>query len=149
MIKRVGESDVRDGRPEQISLILSRKFSVFFRPGPLTALSAGRNGPNSSQLKVNRVMEMGSGGGEYFMFGANAKESFGGMSNMALQMKMPAHWLYDVNVANCDEAAKRVTRLGGKVLNGPMDIPGGDKIAQCMDPQGAAFAIYAKGNARS
>jgi predicted enzyme related to lactoylglutathione lyase len=25
---------------------------------------------------------------------------------------------------------------------GPMDIPGGDSIAQCLDPQGAAFALH-------
>ncbi len=35
---------------------------------------------------------------------------------------------------------------GGQVLNGPMEIPGGDRIAQCLDPQGAAFALHqAKG----
>ena len=38
-----------------------------------------------------------------------------------------------------------MSQLGGKVLNGPMDIPGDDRIAQCLDPQGAAFAIYASG----
>ncbi len=36
----------------------------------------------------------------------------------------------------------RVKELGGQVLNGPMDVPGGDKIAQCMDPQGAVFALH-------
>ena len=34
---------------------------------------------------------------------------------------------------------------GGKILNGPMEVPGNDVIAQCQDPQGAAFAIYAEG----
>jgi len=28
------------------------------------------------------------------------------------------------------------------VLNGPMEVPGGDMIAQCMDPQGAMFAVH-------
>jgi predicted enzyme related to lactoylglutathione lyase len=37
-----------------------------------------------------------------------------------------------------------VTQLGGQVLNGPMEVPGGDIIAQCMDPQGAAFALHSK-----
>jgi predicted enzyme related to lactoylglutathione lyase len=23
-----------------------------------------------------------------------------------------------------------------------MDVPGGDRIAQCMDPQGAVFALH-------
>jgi predicted enzyme related to lactoylglutathione lyase len=32
--------------------------------------------------------------------------------------------------------------LGGKVLNGPMEVPGGDMVAQCMDPEGASFAVH-------
>jgi hypothetical protein len=29
------------------------------------------------------------------------------------------------------------------VLNGPMEVPGGDRVAQCRDPQGAMFALHA------
>jgi predicted enzyme related to lactoylglutathione lyase len=47
-------------------------------------------------------------------------------------------------VPNVDEATERVKALGGQVLNGPMDVPGGDRIAQCMDPQGAAFAVHSR-----
>jgi predicted enzyme related to lactoylglutathione lyase len=36
----------------------------------------------------------------------------------------------------------RVKANGGSVLNGPMEVPGGDTIAQCMDPQGAAFSLH-------
>jgi predicted enzyme related to lactoylglutathione lyase len=89
-------------------------------------------------------MEMGEMG-TYFMFDSADKSTKGGMSNTAAMMKVPAHWLYYVTVDNCDAAAERITKNGGKILNGPMDIPGGDRIAQCMDPQGAAFAIYSKG----
>jgi predicted enzyme related to lactoylglutathione lyase len=28
-----------------------------------------------------------------------------------------------------------------------MDVPGGDRIAQCLDPQGAMFAVHSKGAA--
>lgn len=28
--------------------------------------------------------------------------------------------------------------------HGPMDVPGGDRIAQFMDPQGAVFAVHWK-----
>ncbi|MDQ3387969.1 MAG: hypothetical protein M3483_00545 [Gemmatimonadota bacterium] len=31
---------------------------------------------------------------------------------------------------------------GGQVLNGPMEVPGGGWIAQCLDPQGSAFAVH-------
>lgn len=53
---------------------------------------------------------------------------------------LPA-WLVYARVADADRAAETVTRLGGRVLNGPMDVPGG-RIAVCVDPQGAAFAVH-------
>ena len=34
------------------------------------------------------------------------------------------------------------TELGGTVAVGPEDVPGGGRIAQCTDPQGAAFAVH-------
>jgi predicted enzyme related to lactoylglutathione lyase len=33
---------------------------------------------------------------------------------------------------------------GGKILNGPMEVPGGDKVVNAMDPQGAAFSLHAR-----
>lgn len=50
-----------------------------------------------------------------------------------------------VTVDDVDEKAERVTELGGEILNGPMDVPGGGRIAQCLDPAGAAFALHAVG----
>ena len=35
-----------------------------------------------------------------------------------------------------------IKREGGQILNGPMEVPGGDMIATCLDPQGAMFAIH-------
>jgi hypothetical protein len=34
------------------------------------------------------------------------------------------------------------TEAGGKIVAGPMEVPGGDLIAIGMDPQGAAFAVH-------
>ncbi len=96
------------------------------------------------EWKHKSSMDMGEMG-TYFMFDGGDSATKGGMSNTAAMMKMPAHWLHYVTVDDCDAAAERVTKNGGKILNGPMDIPGGDRIAQCMDPQGAAFAIYSAG----
>jgi hypothetical protein len=66
----------------------------------------------------------------------------GGMFNKTPEMPAPPHWLYYVRVDDVDRVAGEVPKAGGTVLNGPMDVPGGDRIAQCMDPQGAAFAIH-------
>ena len=40
-----------------------------------------------------------------------------------------------------DAAIERIIRGGGKILNGPMQVPGGQWIVQAMDPQGAYFAL--------
>ncbi|HEX9107896.1 MAG TPA: VOC family protein [Longimicrobiales bacterium] len=68
-------------------------------------------------------------------------QQIGGMFRKPDDMPAPPHWLHYTRVDNADAAAGRVTDAGGKILNGPMDVPGGDRIVQCMDPQGAAFAL--------
>lgn len=70
-----------------------------------------------------------------------------GMFNKPAEMPFPPHWLLYVMVDSVEEAVARITKGGGKILNGPMPVPGGDMIAQCLDPQGAAFAIHAKAKA--
>lgn len=92
--------------------------------------------------KNTETMDMGPEFGPYFMFGVDQGESLGAMSNAAGMMKMPPSWLHYVRVPDVDAAVKQIEQKGGKVLNGPMDVPGGDRVAQCMDPQGAMFAIF-------
>ncbi|MGH9158621.1 MAG: VOC family protein [Vicinamibacteraceae bacterium] len=89
-------------------------------------------------------MDMGREMGIYFMFKDPEGITKGGMSNVATMMKMPAHWLHYVTVDEVAAAVERVKSRGGEVLNGPMDVPGGGQIAQCVDPQGAFFAIHAE-----
>jgi predicted enzyme related to lactoylglutathione lyase len=50
-------------------------------------------------------------------------------------------WLFYVNVAKIDAATERVRTAGGTVLNGPHEVPGGSWVVQCLDPQGAMFAL--------
>ena len=56
----------------------------------------------------------------------------------------PPNWLSYIRVDAVKPVADQVAQLGGTVINGPMEVPGGDWIAQCIDPQGAAFALHAK-----
>jgi predicted enzyme related to lactoylglutathione lyase len=58
----------------------------------------------------------------------------------------PPSWLHYVRVKDVDATAKVIPMLGGKVLNGPMEVPGGSRIVQALDPQGAAFALHAVPN---
>ena len=38
---------------------------------------------------------------------------------------------------------EKVNKGGGKILMGPHEVPGGSWIVQCVDPQGANFALVA------
>jgi len=80
--------------------------------------------------------------GTYRIFGRNGVQ-LGGMFNKPPQIPAP-NWLLYVLVDDAARAAERVTANGGSVLNGPMEVPGGDWIAQCLDPQGAAFAVQSR-----
>ena len=83
--------------------------------------------------------------GTYQMYG-QGEEMFGGMFNKPDEMPGPPAWLYYTLVDDIDEAVAKVRENGGQVLNGPMEVPGGSMIAQCLDPQGAMFALHAKAN---
>lgn len=89
-------------------------------------------------------MDLGDDG-EYLMFKTDDEHTKGGMCETAKKMEAPAHWLHYITVDDMDAAVERIKNAGGKIVNGPMPIPGDDVIAQCADPQGACFAIYAEG----
>ena len=57
--------------------------------------------------------------------------------------EMPPHWMVYFAVADCDDAATRVTDLGGEVHVPPTDIPGVGRFAVVADPHGAVFSIMA------
>jgi len=54
---------------------------------------------------------------------------------------MPPCWVPYVTVNNVDETAAKVTKLGGKVLMPPTDIPTVGRFAVIEDPQGAVLNI--------
>ncbi len=80
-------------------------------------------------------------GSTYQLFGFNG-HSMGGIYTAPPDAPAAPHWLSYAHVAHADTAARRVEALGGRVVSGPMEVPGGDRIAQCIDPQGAAFALH-------
>lgn len=86
------------------------------------------------------TMDMGAMG-IYQLF-ATGSHSVGGMMTKPPQVPMP-FWTYYFNVDAADAAVERVKAGGGKIANGPMEVPGGSWIVQCIDPQGAFFAMAA------
>jgi predicted enzyme related to lactoylglutathione lyase len=77
--------------------------------------------------------------GRYHMFGRSF--SLGGMMNKGPEIPAP-HWRLYFRVADVNAGAERVTAAGGAILDGPMEVPGGDRIVQCADPQGAGFSLH-------
>jgi predicted enzyme related to lactoylglutathione lyase len=86
------------------------------------------------------AMDMGPSG-VYQIFGWSGR-SMGGVYQKPQEMAAPPNWLGYVHVPDTNKAVDKITKAGGKVLNGPMEVPGGDLIAQGLDPQGAAFAVH-------
>lgn len=86
-------------------------------------------------------MDMGPAG-TYTIFKAGTTQ-VGGMMERPPQMKdVRPHWLTYFAVSDCDDAAKNVEELGGKVVRAPDDIPNVGRFAVCLDGQGAEFAIF-------
>lgn len=50
-------------------------------------------------------------------------------------------WLHYFNVDDIDEATRRVKDSGGRIFEGPVEVPGDTWVARCVDPQGATFAL--------
>lgn len=89
-------------------------------------------------------MDMGEMG-IYQMYGRGA-HPLGGISDRPATMPVSA-WLYFIQVPDVNAAVGTIKALGGSVVLGPMEVPGGDLVAQCLDPAGAAFAVHSKARA--
>jgi uncharacterized protein len=91
----------------------------------------------------SEAMDMGEMG-KYQMFNRPVG-MIGGMMNKPPQLaNVPPHWGIYFLVSDINAAIERVKANGGQILNGPMEVPGGDWIVNAMDPQGAAFSLHAK-----
>jgi uncharacterized protein len=80
--------------------------------------------------------------GIYHMFGRD-RFTYGGMMKKPAKVPM-SYWLHYAAVDSADAAAERATKAGGKIMVGPMEVPGGDRVAILNDPQGAWFAVHSK-----
>jgi uncharacterized protein len=80
--------------------------------------------------------------GVYQTFDFGAGEMWGGV--MKRQPELPVScWLYYFDVAGAEDAIARVTAAGGQRMHGPMQVPTGQWVAICQDPQGAVFGLLA------
>ena len=75
----------------------------------------------------------------YRLFSAGER-LMGGMFPKLLFFPQP-FWLYYFNVPDVGMAAKHVAARGGRIMQGPNELPGVGWIVWCTDPQGAMFAL--------
>ena len=63
----------------------------------------------------------------------------------AIMPRMPGTpaslWTLYIGVDDIDRAAKAVEAGGGKIVNGPMEVPGGEFAMNAIDPQGALVGL--------
>jgi hypothetical protein len=69
-----------------------------------------------------------------------AGQTIGGMLTK-LPSVPQACWLHYFNVDDVGAAASRVNAGGGRVLQGPIELPDDCWIVRCVDPQGALFTL--------
>ena len=93
------------------------------------------------------AMDMGPAG-VYQMYGQNG-QPYGGIYNKMPEVPGPPAWLHYIRVENVHPLTEKIKEHGGQVINGPMEVPGGDWITMGIDPQGAPFAVHHKGAAQS
>jgi predicted enzyme related to lactoylglutathione lyase len=68
----------------------------------------------------------------------------GGMMTRSADAAGPAMWRFYFQVDGIDAAIARLTAAGGKVDNGPHQVPTGDWVLQGTDPQGVAFFLTSR-----
>jgi predicted enzyme related to lactoylglutathione lyase len=91
----------------------------------------------------SEAMDMGPMG-KYQMFN-RPHGMIGGMMNKPPEMaSVPPNWQIYFRVPDVHAATERIKGNGGTILNGPMEVPGGDWVVNAMDPQGAAFGLHAR-----
>ena len=66
----------------------------------------------------------------------------GGSGKSTTAFHLAIYLLYQgFRVASIETAKASVEANGGKVINGPMQVPGDDWVIQGIDPQGAMFSL--------
>ena len=90
--------------------------------------------------------DLGEEMGNYYMFDAGAWPTGGAYTIPASMEGMPSAWIPYIMTDGLDAACERLKAAGGQIMNGPMDVPGGSRVAVCMDAHGAAFGLHEAGD---
>lgn len=91
--------------------------------------------------QVTDRLELGSLGVYHRFAWHRGGASVGSISDITGRPGVHPHWLFHFRVAALDPALVAVRAAGGLALD-PVLLPGGERVAVCDDPQGAAFALH-------
>ena len=89
--------------------------------------------------KTGEAMPMGDMGTYQLMEHDGAR--FGAIMTKAADK--PSRWRFYFRVPDIERAKSTIESKSGKVVHGPMEVPGGDRVLIGTDPQGAEFALVA------
>jgi predicted enzyme related to lactoylglutathione lyase len=81
------------------------------------------------------------GAGTYWVFQSKGGDRAGMIQAPPHGEDHPDFWLAYVEVADVDEATRKVGELGGEILMPPADIPGVGRFSVTADPTGALLAL--------
>jgi hypothetical protein len=87
------------------------------------------------------------GGGFYYQTFGLGSQDFGGAYTIPADRAMPPAWCPYAISSSADDTARKILATGGKVAHGPVSVPGGGRIVQFFDAEGAFFAVHSIGAA--
>jgi predicted enzyme related to lactoylglutathione lyase len=85
-----------------------------------------------------REHDLGPMGGVSLVFGIGGRP----LGGMFTKTKETPAWNYYVEVDGLDTRVEKAKAKGAKLIHGPMQVPGGSRIAQMLDPQGVMFSMH-------
>lgn len=94
-----------------------------------------------------KIQSQDMGGFTYHMINTPGGQQVGGMMQMDgdCWQGVPPHWMPYIAVENIDDAAARVTKLGGQVKVPVTPIPNIGRFCVIEDPTGATISLFQGG----
>src|ERR1700733_12911987 len=92
--------------------------------------------------EVLRSIPMGGDVGTYYLFGIGNSQMGGAFKRPKDLAPNCPRWLVYLAVPSVTAAVEAGLAAGGKLLNGPHEVPGGNCMAQIADPHGDVFAVH-------
>jgi predicted enzyme related to lactoylglutathione lyase len=80
--------------------------------------------------------------GIYQIFTLNGVPLGGMFNTIPDAPKEPPFWALYIHVSDINKTVAAVKANGGQIIHDPVEVPGGDMIAKCIDPTGALFALH-------